>query len=316
MAYSLPYFLLLDNVILMIEPIESSNSLQGVSLLVVDDDADNRNYLVQLMLDKASETTVFVAKHGKQALSILGKKAVDLILLDWEMPVMNGGETLQALQQDVYWRYIPVIMYTGAMTSYYNLEEALQNGAVDFLRKPAEPVELLARIRSILRQKQLEEQRRHLEKRMVEQQKEFLEQTVQLLKKETNDYLLLLARKNEVLAEIQLRCTPTHDPPTAFQKTISRFVKQSIREDNYWEDFLEKLNQTDPQFVKRLNSNHPKLSPGEVKVCALLRFGLDNKSIANLLQISNEGIKKSRYRIRKKLLLDKANKLEAYLTTI
>ncbi len=297
----------------------SGEWLNDTTLLLVDDNSDNRSFLVGLMLELVPTMTVLVAKDGKQALQILEKKQsiIDLVLLDWEMPKMNGLEVLKVMEGHLLWQYIPTIMYTGAMTDVRHLNEALRHGAIDFLRKPAEPVELLARMRSALRQKQLEEQRRKVEQQLIQQQNDFLEKSNVQLRKETNDYLLMLARKNEVLSQIQQQCkTPTEETVSVFQRAMSRFVELSVREDDYWEGFLEKLNQTDPKFVQELLKQHPELSKTEVKVCALIRFGIDNKSIANLLQISADGVKKSRYRIRKKIVLPTEVKLDTYIHSI
>jgi DNA-binding response OmpR family regulator/DNA-binding CsgD family transcriptional regulator len=288
-----------------------------VTLLLVDDDADNRAYLVSLMVEVAPNMSVLVAKHGKQALKILSKKQVDIILLDWEMPEMNGLEFLQVIRQYESWKYIPTIMYTGAMTESLHLRDAMEYGAIDFLRKPAEPIELVARIRAALYQKQLEEQRRIAEQALIKQRNDFLEESNILLRKETNNYLLMLARKNEILLEIQQKCkSNARITVDELSRKIIRFVEQSIREDDYWEAFLTKLNQTDPLFVKQLTKTHPTLTNNEIKVCTLIRFQIDTKSIANLLQVSVDGVKKSRYRIRKKMDLPTSTKLDVYIRSL
>lgn len=233
------------------------------------------------------------------------------------MPEMNGLEFLKVAHQNEVWKYIPTIMYTGAMTGAAHLSEALQYGAIDFLRKPAEPIELIARIRAALYQKKLEEQRRTIEQKLIQQRNELLEKNNEMLRKETSNNLLLLARKNEILLEIKQQCQKVEpDDYPSFCKKISRFVDQSIREDDYWGNFLNKLEQTDPLFVKKMIEKHPTLTNNETKVCALIRSKMDTKSIANLLQVSIDGVKKSRYRIRKKLELPPAMKLDLYIRSL
>lgn len=288
--------------------------LENITLLLVDDSADNRAFIISLMVEIAPSMNVLVAKHGHQALSILQKKEIDIILLDWEMPEMDGLEFLKRMQLDEQWKYIPTIMYTGAMTESLHLSEALQYGAIDFLRKPAEPVELIARIRAALYQKKLEQQRRTIEKALIQQRNELLEKNNETLRKETSNNLLLLARKNEILLEIKQQCEKVKpEDYSSFYRKITRFIDQSITEGDYWEDFLTKLNQTDPLFTQKLTQRHPTLSNNETKVCALIRSKMDTKSIANLLQVSVDAVKKSRYRIRKKLALPSSIKLDLYI---
>lgn len=279
---------------------------QNKNLLVVDDSVDNREFVVDLLLQMAPSINVLVAKSGKHALQILEKKPIHIILLDWEMPEMTGLELLQLLQQNAVYQQIPVVMYTGAMTATHDLSQALSCGAIDFLRKPADPIELLARLDSILRQKEAEQARKHAEQQLLQQE-------ITLLRQEMNSYLLLLSRKNEALLDIKTRCEELaankEIPPKNFTQTIDRLLEQ----DDYWESFLQKFNRTDAHFIQQLAICAPDISPAELRLAVLIRLGMDNKAIANLLHISAEGVKKSRYRLRKKLNLEQDDNLDKYL---
>ena len=86
----------------------SPRSAPAGHLLVVDDNRVNR-----LLLGRALEQlghTVTFAEHGRQAMEILAQRPVDLVLLDIEMPEMNGYQTLEALRADPKLREIPVVM--------------------------------------------------------------------------------------------------------------------------------------------------------------------------------------------------------------
>ncbi len=86
------------------------------------------------------------AENGAQALQLLGKLGtVDLILLDYNMPVMDGIETLKRLKSDSLYRQIPVVMVTTEIEKA-KVVEALQNGAVDYLMKPFEDEDLVQKI--------------------------------------------------------------------------------------------------------------------------------------------------------------------------
>jgi CheY-like chemotaxis protein len=118
-------------------------------ILIVDDNQDT----LQLMLNclfKAGYLNVLCAKNGISALDIIDKELPDLIILDWNMPVMNGIEVLKRLQSDRKTKHISVIIATGALLSSRDLEEALSSGANDYIRIPYEDIELLARVQSAL----------------------------------------------------------------------------------------------------------------------------------------------------------------------
>lgn len=292
---------------------QAQDFLEDKVLLVVDDDLPNRTLVVDIVLDLLPSMNVLTAKDGQQALYILAQKKVDVILLDWEMPVMNGIETLEELQKKEDLSQIPVIMYTGAMTATHNLQKAFHFGAVDFLRKPADPLELITRIRSVVYQRVLEENRRIAEQALLQAQQLYLEQEMEILRKELNSHLLLLAHKNKVLIDLKEKCLEKGTDTQKLLREIARHIGQLIAEDDYWGEFMEKFNKTDPEFVKTLLGQWPNMSKGELRVCTLIRFGMESKDIMSLLNVSSEGIKKNRYRIRKKMNLRKEEILEKRL---
>lgn len=287
---------------------------QNKVLLIVDDDPQNRAFIVNTMLQISPEMTVLTAKHGQQALEVLTKKEVDIILLDWEMPVMNGLELLEYLQKNPVWKLIPVLMYTGAMTESGHLAQALELGAVDFLRKPADSVELAARIQSILKQKNAEKERAEALQALLLLEKSFLEKELVLAKQELNNYLLILAKKNELLLNIKKKCENSKQSKETNLQTIAQYIGQVLLQEDYWDAFLDRFNKTDQCFIQNILQENPNLSPAEIKLAVLIRLGMDNKSIANLLNITADSIKKSRYRLRKKIsILEQEDSLDVYI---
>ena len=118
-------------------------------ILVVDDQQAYLRTIAEI-LDK-SDYQVLLANNGQVACDVAKKHLPDMIIMDWEMPVMNGIEAIKVLKSDEMTQDIPVIMATGVMTSPENLQTALDVGAVDYIRKPVEEIELLARIHSTLK---------------------------------------------------------------------------------------------------------------------------------------------------------------------
>lgn len=123
-------------------------------ILVVDDTPRNVKLLADLL--EAEGYDVMTAPSGAQALALCGDAAgrPDLLLLDVVMPGMSGYEVCRTLRRDAGTATLPVIMVT-ALDAGAERVEGLEAGADDFLSKPISPPELLARVRSLLRAKEL-----------------------------------------------------------------------------------------------------------------------------------------------------------------
>jgi class 3 adenylate cyclase len=104
---------------------------------------------------------VAFAEHGRQALEMLAEHDFDLILLDIEMPEMNGYEVLERLAADVRWRELPVIMIS-AVEEIDSVVRCIEMGAEDYLNKPFNPVLLKARVDACLEKKRLRDEQRAL----------------------------------------------------------------------------------------------------------------------------------------------------------
>ena len=132
---------------------------QGGDLLVVDDNRVNR-----LLLGRALEQlghTVSFAENGREAVDMLRQRKVDLVLLDIEMPEMNGYQVLEVLAVDAQLRDIPVVMMS-SVEEVDSVARCIEMGAEDYLFKPVNPVLLRARIGASLEKKRLRDQQREL----------------------------------------------------------------------------------------------------------------------------------------------------------
>jgi putative two-component system response regulator len=117
------------------------------SILIVD---DNLVSLKQMSALLAKDYDVSLAKSGEMALQICAEKQPDLILLDVEMPGMDGFETIARLKADGNCKNIPVIFLTGNSDAGTQ-EKCLGAGAVDFITKPADAEILHNRIETYLK---------------------------------------------------------------------------------------------------------------------------------------------------------------------
>ena len=128
-------------------------------LLVVDDNRVNR-----LLLGRALEQlghSVTFAENGREALAALDKNPFDLVLLDIEMPEMNGYEVLEALGANPKLRDVPVVMMS-SLEEVDSVARCIELGAEDYLFKPVNPILLKARVGASLEKKRLRDQQREL----------------------------------------------------------------------------------------------------------------------------------------------------------
>lgn len=136
-------------------------------LLLVDDDEIILQTVLLYFKRSGVPYQFMIARNGKQAAGIALEECPDIIITDWEMPEMNGLELIKFLKARPETQDIPIIMASGAMVSAANLKEALDAGAVDFLRKPIDGMELLARTHSAIKlaasYRQLKQQQQRLE---------------------------------------------------------------------------------------------------------------------------------------------------------
>jgi two-component system, sensor histidine kinase and response regulator len=123
------------------------------AILIVDDNPSNLSFLFDL-LDQA-HFEVSISQDGAQALARAEKIQPDLILLDIMLPIMNGFEICHQLKQRDATRHIPVIFMT-ALSETANKVRGFELGAVDYISKPFQPEEVLARIKTHLHIQQLQ----------------------------------------------------------------------------------------------------------------------------------------------------------------
>ncbi len=128
-------------------------------LLVVDDNQINRMMLTRSLEQEGH--LVETAENGKEGLEKFRTGAFDLMLLDIEMPVMNGFEVLEACLNDFDLRQIPIIM-TSAMEELDAVVKCVELGAEDYLTKPVNPILLRARVNASLEKKRLRDEQRKL----------------------------------------------------------------------------------------------------------------------------------------------------------
>jgi len=157
-------------------------------ILCVDDEPANLRVLEALLLSNGYQ--VAKAANGQEAVSILITDNIDLILLDVMMPKIDGFELCKRIKENGRLRIIPIIMIT-ALTSKQDRIKGIEAGAEDFISKPFDRAEVMARIRMLLKLKELSD--------LTVKQNQELKQWNDKLVQEVQEQTLTLQRQNQDL---------------------------------------------------------------------------------------------------------------------
>ncbi len=188
---------------------------ENASLLIVDDDA----LICEVLKTKLERSgyEVEIANNGMEALESIKTRLPDLVVLDVNMPKMDGYEVCRRLREDETTRALPVLMIT-AYGGLNHVIKGLETGADDYVTKPFEIEEVTVRIRSLLRTRYYE--------------KELREKETQLARISTTSQLMVTMAHhiNNSLAIISGRAQASKaDNPIQTQKLISACLKESKR---------------------------------------------------------------------------------------
>jgi len=281
-------------------------------ILIVDDEPALLEGIVKFYIETQEPYELFQALNGETALAVASEVVPDLVLTDWDMPVMDGLQLIAKMKATEAFCDIPVVMMTGMMLTAFDLRTAMSVGAVDYLRKPIDKIELLARTKSMLRIS--------LANKTIRQQEEdHLNAELDHHKKELAIASLHLAnyqkRNEELLVEIK-RLIPY------INKEGMEIIRKIISDNksNYENDFLNifetQFRDVHAGFYERIDNKHPELTPTEKKICTFLKMKLNTKEIAVLLLSTPASIEVIRARIRKKIGLDHFQSLTEYISGI
>lgn len=398
-------------------------------ILIVDDEPGNIRIIRNCIAEIDEPYTLFQALNAELGIKIASVEMPDLIISDWEMPGMDGIELIKALKKNEYTSEIPIIMCTGVMTTSENLHTALMAGAVDYIRKPIDKIELIARVKSML---QLSASKKDLKMRYleIEQNNKFIHSLMESIphpmvyyalsgeikgcnkrfenliglgianfkgssiynfldlneeqahcakdkllleastdisyesefrghyyiftktlyyktlptpegimctiaditelkkahseiieskKKELASSALRLIQiselNNSLVSEFEkIKSMSSKDISDLIQQTISKFSLNTGK--NFWNEFESRFENVHESFYLSLNKLYPNLTPGEKRLCALLRLNLSSKDIATLFYQNPQSVDMARYRLRKKINLAPEENLVDFLINI
>ncbi|HAN78945.1 MAG TPA: hypothetical protein DCQ31_14865 [Bacteroidales bacterium] len=278
--------------------------MKNYTILIVDDDPHVAEQIIYILEKNNPNYLFFKTVSAKLACQIAEQKQPDIIITDWQMPDMNGIELTNCLQHNYKTKNIPIIIASGIMTTSENLQTALNSGAIDFIRKPIDEIELTARTRSAIK--------------LMDYHKALIEQK----EREISLHAMYAVQSSEADIKIakQLQSILAHleNTPNEVKELILSIIHDMKMRKNKqsWEYFESYFHKSFPDFVKRLTELHPNLTQYEIKLCVFFRMNLETKDIATLLSVKSESIITSRKRLRKKLNRQIGDSLFNYLTSI
>ena len=136
---------------------------------------------------------------------------------------------------------------------------------------------------------------------------------------EISSSVLLLSNKNDVLqqiGEITKKYYQDGKIPLEYVGQVNSLVRDSIKGDDEWTRFKIHFDSVHPDFFTKLKNISAKLTENDLRLCAYLRIGMRAKDIASMLSVSPASVNTNRYRIRKKLGLEKDDSLDDFIRRI
>ena len=285
------------------------------TVLIADDSIQNLEIL-QNYLDNASfDYEIFEANNGEEACEIAESEELDLILLDWEMPVMKGIDALRKMKSQEKTKNIPVIMVTGRAESE-DLKEAFDAGATDYVEKPVREKELQARVESAIKL--------HKAMELIKKQNVEIERQKEMIESQSNRELSMKAmevyQKNQILETIHsdLAKTSQLTEGEAYKRLskVLRLIKDNLAFEDEWKNFVTHFEKVHPSFFSTLKAKCPQLTTEDLKHCAYIRIYLSNKEIAQLLNITPKSVITHHHRIKKKMALSDNLKFADYIRSL
>ncbi|MCF8365414.1 MAG: response regulator [Bacteroidales bacterium] len=270
-------------------------------ILIVDDVPKNIELAANILQTKNYNITF--AKSGPIALEKVKSIQFDLILLDVMMPEMDGFEVCKILKDDDATKDIPVIFLT-ARSETENVVKGFELGAVDYVTKPFQTEELLARVKTHVDIREKLEEKKAIEKQLKndgagegDAYTEDLKKQLESRKAELENVTLFYELRSQMDKLIQ-------DKSPVARMEI-RHIKEMISN-----LFIDKSNQ---EFHRSLKQNFPKLTFDDMRLCSYLKQRFLNVEIAEFLETSPEAVYTRKSRLRQKLNLTKDEDITDFL---
>ena len=138
--------------------------------------------------------------------------------------------------------------------------------------------------------------------------------------KNLSRYVMELEQKKEILKKVRSQiCMLFPDAKDELRQklvSIANTIKSANNDQNHWDDFKLYFENVSPSFIARLSSKHPELTAKDIKYCCYLLMSMSNLDIGHLLGINLESVRTHKYRLKKKLHIDKNSSLDQYIKSL
>jgi len=270
-------------------------------ILLVDDLEENLFIISQILKNEHKSYQTYHCSSANDAKRIVNEFTPDLIITDWDMPDVSGIDLIRYLKCKSDTKHIPIIISTGVMVSASNLKQALAEGAIDFIRKPFDEIELCARVQSALTitefyQLSIENKNYELSVRLTNL---------------INNRKLISKLSQKMILLAQLVSIKDNEAQHLIAEIIDDLNQNKKR--NSWTSFEKDFRNSYSDFQRLLIEKHPNLTNSELKLCHLILLDTDCKSIASNLHVNEASVRVSRSRLRKKLKLEREENIRNYL---
>ena len=158
-----------------------------------------------------------------------------------------------------------------------------------------------------------------LKEENLELEKKKLNQDLQYKKKELASNMMYLMEKNEFITSISKKLIELKPDAKKDNKDLIQQIINEIRQNSstkIWDEFEVRFKEVHLNFYNELHKRHPDLTPNEIKICAFLRLNMSTKEISAITHQSVKSINMARFRLRKKLDIDREENLIAYLNSL
>ncbi len=162
--------------------------------------------------------------------------------------------------------------------------------------------------------KKLKRKKLKAEKKIVQIRNEKLSQEIESKNRELAVSTMSLIKRNEFLNQIKKELVGAKDNKDI--KSVIRIIDRNINSEDDWRFFEEAFNNADKDFLKKVRTLHPDLTSQDLRLCAYLRLNLSSKEIAPLMNISVRSVEVKRYRLRKKMDLERETNLTDHILSI